>query len=74
VVAILASRILDGKQETHSVYSVQGQKDEFARLGKPEKDNGWYLVPGKVDSVSWYLLVFFAVTVIFLYGFNAMIS
>ena len=71
---MLASRILDGKQETYSVYTVRGQKDEFARLGKAEKDNGWYLVPGKVDSVSWYLLLFFAATVIFLYGFNALIS
>ena len=74
VVAMLASRILDGKQETYSVYTVRGQKDEFARLGKAEKDNGWYLVPGKVDSVSWHLLLFFAATVIFLYGFNALIS
>jgi SSS family solute:Na+ symporter len=74
LVALLASRVLDGKQESYSAYTVRGQKELFVREGKAEKDNGWYLVPGKVDSVSWYLLLFFAATVIFLYSFNALIS
>ena len=74
VVALLASRLLDGKQESYSPYTVQGQKALFIEQGKAERDNGWYLVPGKVDGISWYLLVFFVSTVLFLYAFNALIA
>lgn len=74
LVALLASRVIDGKQEVYSLYTVQGQKEEFAREGKLEKEGGWYLVPGRVDKVSWYLPLFFVVTVVFLYGFNALIT
>ena len=74
VVALLASRLLDGKQETYSPYTVQGQKALFIEQGKAEQENGWYVIPGIVDSVSWYLLVFFVFTVVFLYTFNALIA
>ena len=72
-VALLASRIIDGKQEEWSEYSIPGQKAKFRRENLPEKDGGWYLVPGKVDSVSWFLLVFFVLTIVFLYTFQALI-
>lgn len=73
VVALVASRLIDGKQERWSEYSIAGQQAKFREEGLPEKDGGWYLVPGKVDSVSWYLLVFFALTIAFLYTFEALI-
>jgi SSS family solute:Na+ symporter len=69
----LASVLLDGKQDEYSPYTVVGQKRKFAESGEPQKDNGWYLVPGKVDNASYYLLAFMAFTFAFLYLFNAMI-
>jgi SSS family solute:Na+ symporter len=69
----LASVLLDGKQKEYSPYTVVGQKRKFAESGEPQKDNGWYLVPGKVDNASYYLLGFMAFTFVFLYLFNAMI-
>jgi len=37
------------------------------------QDGGWYLVPGKVDKISYLLLVFFAATLLFLFQFERMI-
>ncbi len=74
VVALVASRLIDGKQDSYSPYTVQGQKALFARENKADSENGWYLLPGKVDSISWYLLVFFAASIIFLYLFNLLIA
>lgn len=73
VVSLIASRIIDGKQDEWSEYSIPGQQEKFRREGLPEKEGGWYLVPGKVDNVSWLLLVFFGITVAFLYAFQALI-
>ena len=73
VVALLASRIIDGRQESWSEYSIPGQQQKFRDEGLSEKDGGWYLVPGKVDRVSWYLLVFFAGTMLFLFAFESLI-
>ncbi|MEO1202940.1 MAG: sodium transporter, partial [Pseudomonadota bacterium] len=73
VVSLAASRLIDGRQDAWSEYSIPGQKQKFADEGLAEKDGGWYLVPGKVDSVSWYLPVFFVATVLFLYVFQALI-
>ena len=44
------------------------------KRGLPEKEGGWYVVPGKVDKVSYLLLVFFAGTILFLYLFNRLIG
>ncbi len=74
IVSLLASRLIDGKQTVYSEYTVRGQKALFAQQNKTEKENGWFLVPGKVDKVSWYLPIFFLATVIFLYAFNALIA
>ncbi|MEH6587932.1 MAG: sodium:solute symporter [Halioglobus sp.] len=73
-VSILASLLLDGRQAEYSPYTVVGQKAQFLAEGKSEKDGGWYLVPGRVDRVSYYLLALFAFTVLFLYLFNALID
>ena len=71
--SLIASRIIDGAQTEWSEYSIRGQKQKFIDEGLPEKEDGWYLVPGKVDKVSYLLLVFFAVTILFLYLFEALI-
>ena len=47
---------------------------KFAAQGLPEKEGMWYLVPGKVDSISYWLLGFFVLTVAFLVAFDAAIS
>jgi SSS family solute:Na+ symporter len=73
VVSLLASRIIDGVQTDWSEYSIKGQQRKFKEEGLPEKENGWYLVPGKVDKVSYLLLVFFALTILFLFLFERMI-
>ena len=73
-VSLVASLVLDGRQAEYSPYTVVGQKAQFAAEGKPEKDNYWYLVPGRVDRISYYLLVLFVFTVVFLYLFNALID
>ena len=73
IVSLVASRVIDGPQTEWSEYTIRGQQEKFRREGLPEKEGGWYLVPGKVDSVSWLLLVFFVITVLFLYAFQALI-
>jgi len=73
VVSISASLIIDGRQATYSPYTVKGQIAKFSAEGKAEKDRGWYLVPGKVDRVSYLLLFFFAGTVLFLFLFERLI-
>lgn len=73
VVSILASLIVDGKQKEWSPYSIPGQQALFKAEGRPEKENGWYVVPGKLDRVSYYLLAFFVVTIVFLLTFQYLI-
>ncbi|MEL7450500.1 MAG: sodium/solute symporter [Pseudomonadota bacterium] len=74
IVSLVASLIIDGRQEEWSEYTITGQKRMFKEKGLPEKDGNWYVVPGKVDSVSYLLLVFFVGTLLFLYAFNALIG
>ncbi|MGK0365257.1 MAG: SSS family solute:Na+ symporter [Saprospiraceae bacterium] len=68
-VSIPASILLDGRKEEWSEYSVPGQKAKFKAEGLPEKENGWYVVPGKLDTVSYVLLAFFVATFLFLLTF-----
>ncbi len=72
-ISLGASLLIDGRQDEYSPYTVRGQKLAFEREGGAEKDNGWYLLPGKVDRVSYYLLALFVFTIVFLYCFNAFI-
>ncbi len=70
IASIFASLLLDGRQAEWSAYSIPGQKAKFKAEGYPEKENGWYVVPGKLDKVSYYLLGFFILTFIFLLSFS----
>jgi SSS family solute:Na+ symporter len=63
VVAWTASVLLDGFRRDWHEQTVPGQIRRFRRLGLPEKDNGWFLVPGRVDAACWALLVFFFLTI-----------
>ncbi|MEX0706676.1 MAG: sodium/solute symporter [Woeseia sp.] len=73
VVSFFSSLLIDGPQKEYSPYTVKGQIAEFAAQGKPEKEGAWYLVPGRVDKISWLLLVFLALNFLFLYAFDRMI-
>jgi SSS family solute:Na+ symporter len=63
VAAWVSSVLLDGFQKEYSPYTVQGQKEIFRREGLEEKQDGWYVVPGKVDRASYGLLVYFVACV-----------
>jgi SSS family solute:Na+ symporter len=73
VISITASILIDGFQKTWSPYSVKGQLARFRDEGLEEKDGGWYLVPGKVDKLSYVLLVLFVVVIGFLLLFDRML-
>ncbi len=66
-VAWISSVLLDGFQSEHSPYTVRGQQKIYAEEGIPEKQDGWYIVPGKVDKCAYWLLVYFVACVIFLW-------
>lgn len=70
VVSWVASLIIDGRQADYSPYSIKGQIAKFEREGLPEKDHGWYVVPGRVDKISYLLLVFLALNLAFLFAFE----
>ena len=68
-----ASVVLDGFKDNYHPYTVKGQQLLFERENRPEKIDGWYQVPGKVDRSSYFLLVYFALSVVMLWLFNALI-
>jgi SSS family solute:Na+ symporter len=70
VITIVASVLIDGVNKEYSPYTIRGQIRKFAEEGREEKQEGWYLVPGKVDRVSYLLLVFFVATMLFLFLFG----
>jgi len=75
VVAWLSSVLLDGRQKDFHPYTVQGQQALWRREGRPEKEDGWYVVPGKVDRASYLLLGYFVVCVALLWlGYDAVAS
>ena len=63
-VAWAASVAIDGFKTEYSEYTVQGQKALFAREGRAEKEDGWYVLAGKVDRASYWLLGYFFLCVI----------
>ncbi|MDW1462229.1 sodium/solute symporter [Vibrio sp. YT-16] len=71
VVAYIASLLLTGKQDEMHLYTVKGQQAEYARLNKPIKEDGWYVVPGKIDAPCYGLLVMFVFSIVMLWGINA---
>jgi SSS family solute:Na+ symporter len=52
---------------------VRGQIKKFKEEGLAEKQDGWYLVPGKVDKASYGLIVFFVATLAFLFLFQTIV-
>ena len=63
VVGWVASLMFDGRQESWHSYTVKGQLRDHEASGLPDKENGWYVVSGKVDKASYALLVFFLMCV-----------
>ena len=61
--AWVASVLLDGFKTEYSEYTVQGQKALFAREGRDETEDGWYVL-GRVDRASYWLLGYFFLCVI----------
>jgi SSS family solute:Na+ symporter len=70
----ISSVLLDGFQGEYHPFTVRGQAALFKAEGRPEKVDGWYQVPGKVDKSSYGLLVFFVFTMALLWLFNASIG
>jgi solute:Na+ symporter, SSS family len=70
IVGIIASLLITGKQAQWSRYTIMGQRLAFKAEGTPEKVDGWYQMPGKIDGASWWLLVFFVATIIALVVLN----
>lgn len=66
VVSWTASVLIDGFQSEWHEQTVAGQRRRFREQGLPEKVDGWYVVPGKVDRICWALLGFFVLTILFL--------
>lgn len=66
IISILASVVIDGKQQAWSPYSVPGRQTLVKENNLQIKENGWYLIPGKLDTVSYYLIGFFILTIVFL--------
>lgn len=72
MVSTIANILVDGWQKDWSPYTIKGQLAKFRNEGLEEKDKGWYLVPGKVDKVSYVLLAYFALVIGFLMVFEHM--
>ncbi len=72
-VSLPVSLLLDGRQAEWSPYSVPGQLARYRAEGRSEKEAGWFVVAGRVDTMSYVLLGFFALCMLALFAFNAMI-
>ncbi len=72
-VAWTASVLLDGFRSEYSPYSVRGQLDRFEAEGRPLKDQGWYVVGGKVDTAVYWLVGYFFVCIVALWVFETSI-
>ena len=73
VVAWVSSVLIDGFQDSYSEYTVRGQKEKFRRENLDEMEDGWYVVPGKVDRASYWLLAYFGLCVVGLAVMQALI-
>lgn len=70
VVSWTASVLLDGFKTEWHPQTVPGQIAAFKASGRPEKEGGWYVVPGRIDAACWVLLGFFALSMLALWGFS----
>jgi len=71
-VSWIASVALDGFKKDWHPQTVPGQLKAYRENGKPQKDGGWYVVPGKIDKVAWGLPVFFVLTILMLMWFGTL--
>jgi solute:Na+ symporter, SSS family len=74
IVSIIASLILTGRQSEWHEQSVPGQRQRFAKEGLPQKDGGWYVMPGGVDRAAMGLPIMFVAVIIFLYAFPQLVT
>ncbi len=72
-VAWVSSIVLDGFQSEYHSHTVRGQLRGYEEKGLPMKQDGWYVVAGKVDKASYILLVFFVICVAGLWVVHSMI-
>lgn len=63
-VSWLSSIAFDGFQPEYSEYTVKGQKELFKRENREEKKDGWFVVPGRIDKVSYFLLGYLALCLV----------
>lgn len=66
-VSILASLILTGRQAEWHEQSVPGQRQRFIREHLPQKDGGWYVMPGGIDRATLGLPLLFVAIIVMLY-------
>ena len=69
----VASVLLDGFKTEHHPYTVKGQQKKYRDEGLPERHEGWYVVPGKIDRASYFLLGYFFVCVLILWAADSMV-
>jgi solute:Na+ symporter, SSS family len=74
VVSIIASLILTGRQADWHEQSVPGQRQRFIAQGLPQKDGGWYVMPGGVDRAAMGLPIMFVAVILFLYFFPQLVT
>ncbi len=72
-VAWTASLLIDGRQESFHPYTVRGQQALFRAQGRDEMEQGWYVIPGKIDRASYLLLLYFAFCLLFLWLFKNLV-
>lgn len=72
-VSLGASLLLDGRQANWSPYTIRGQAALFEKENRPVREDGWFLQPGRIDPISWLLLVFLVLNLLFLFLFDRLI-
>jgi SSS family solute:Na+ symporter len=72
-VAWIASVSIEGFKAHNHLYTVKGQAEFFRKMDYPEIQDGWYLIPGRIDRASYYLLAYFVACLIFLFLFDWLI-
>lgn len=66
-----ASIAFEGLKSEWHEQTVPGQIRRFREKHLNEKVDGWFVVPGRVDTACWFLFVFFGLTIAFLLAFAA---
>ncbi|RME68905.1 MAG: sodium transporter, partial [Alphaproteobacteria bacterium] len=72
-VSLAASLALDGRQADYSPYSIKGQLAAARREGRIATQDGWQVLPGRIDRASYWLLAFFVATLAFLWSLERLI-